>query len=103
MFFCSPRFGVTLYITSFFNIDVEHKLYFMLQVVLDLKLPKKALIEIKSVLVVALASHGQLSEAFLVYEQIKTAGHNLEPKAVTCLIVRFCISVFYIIYLQLFN
>ncbi|KAK8471692.1 hypothetical protein PHAVU_003G295700 [Phaseolus vulgaris] len=56
------------------------------QVVLDLKLPKKALIEIKSVLVVALASHGQLSEAFLVYEQIKTAGHNLEPKAVTCLI-----------------
>ncbi|KAK7345976.1 hypothetical protein VNO80_20489 [Phaseolus coccineus] len=56
------------------------------QVVLELKVQNKSLIEIKSVLVVALASHGQLSEAFLVYEQIKKAGHNLEPKAVTCLI-----------------
>jgi len=71
----------------------------MLQVVLDPNTPNNSLIEIKSVLAVALASHGQLSEAFLVYEQIKKAGHNLEPKAATCLIVRFCISVFYIIYL----
>lgn len=89
-----------MYITSFFNIGVEHKLYFMLQVLLDPKLPSKSLIEVKSVLVTALASHGQLSEAFLVYEEIKKAGHNLEPKAATCLIVRFCISVFYIIYLH---
>ncbi|KAG4980450.1 hypothetical protein JHK85_034408 [Glycine max] len=37
--------------------------------------------EIKSVLVSALASHGQLSEALLVYEEIKKAGHNLRPKA----------------------
>ncbi|KAK8464182.1 hypothetical protein PHAVU_011G140050 [Phaseolus vulgaris] len=56
------------------------------QVVLDPNTPNNSLIEIKSVLAVALASHGQLSEAFLVYEQIKKAGHNLEPKAATCLI-----------------
>ena len=64
----------------------------MLQVVLDSNIPNKSLNEIKSVLVSALASHGQLSEALLVYEEIKKAGHNLEPKAVITLIVRFCTS-----------
>ena len=75
----------------------------MLQVVLDSNIPNKSLNEIKSVLVSALASHGQLSEALLVYEEIKKAGHNLRPKAVITLIVRFCISDLYIIYLQLYN
>ncbi|KAI4333810.1 hypothetical protein L6164_018571 [Bauhinia variegata] len=56
------------------------------QVVLDPGIPVKNLIEIKSALVSALASHGQLSEAFHIYEEIKQAGHNLEPKAVTTLI-----------------
>eukprot|EP00256_Glycine_max_P042171 XP_006592494.1 pentatricopeptide repeat-containing protein At4g04790, mitochondrial isoform X3 [Glycine max] len=56
------------------------------QVVLDPIIPNKSLNEIKSVLVSALASHGQLSEALLVYEEIKKAGHNLRPKAVITLI-----------------
>ncbi|XP_052734330.1 pentatricopeptide repeat-containing protein At4g04790, mitochondrial isoform X2 [Vigna angularis] len=56
------------------------------QVVLDPNIPVKILNEIKSVLVVNLVSHGQLSEALLVYEQIKKGGHKLEPKAITCLI-----------------
>ncbi|CAJ1978735.1 unnamed protein product [Sphenostylis stenocarpa] len=56
------------------------------QVVLDPKIPNQSLNEIKSVLVSALASHGQLSEALLVYEQIKKCGHNLEPKAAIVLI-----------------
>ncbi|KAG2397006.1 Pentatricopeptide repeat-containing protein [Vigna angularis] len=55
-------------------------------VVLDPNIPVKILNEIKSVLVVNLVSHGQLSEALLVYEQIKKGGHKLEPKAITCLI-----------------
>lgn len=65
----------------------------MFQVVLDPHIPGKSLNEIKSVLVGNLVSHGQLSEALLVYEQIKKDGHKLEPKAIKCLIVRFCISV----------
>ncbi|XP_058730510.1 pentatricopeptide repeat-containing protein At4g21880, mitochondrial-like [Vicia villosa] len=56
------------------------------QVVLDSRIPLKCLNEIKSVLVSALASHGQLSEALAIYEEIKKAGHNLEPKAVITLI-----------------
>lgn len=70
---------------------------------MDPNIPDKNINEIKSVLVAALASHGQLSEALLVYEQIKKAGHKLEPKAATSLIVRFCSSVFLIIYLQHYN
>lgn len=38
-------------------------------------------------LVQALASHGQLSDAFNTYEEIKQAGCSLEPKAVISLIV----------------
>ncbi|XP_022634393.1 pentatricopeptide repeat-containing protein At4g04790, mitochondrial isoform X3 [Vigna radiata var. radiata] len=56
------------------------------QVVLDPHIPGKSLNEIKSVLVGNLVSHGQLSEALLVYEQIKKDGHKLEPKAIKCLI-----------------
>ncbi|KAI4333811.1 hypothetical protein L6164_018572 [Bauhinia variegata] len=43
-------------------------------------------IEIKSALVSTLASHGQFSEAFHIYEEIKQAGHNVEPRAVISLI-----------------
>ncbi|XP_022877504.1 pentatricopeptide repeat-containing protein At4g04790, mitochondrial-like isoform X1 [Olea europaea var. sylvestris] len=56
------------------------------QVLLDKRIPVKSLNEIKSVLVSALASHGQLSEAFEMYEGIKEAGSNLQPKAIGCLI-----------------
>lgn len=64
----------------------------------------KYLNEIKSVLVSALALHGKLSEALLVYEEIKNAGHNLEPKAILNLIVRFYIIInLYIFYSQSYN
>ncbi|WJX50823.1 hypothetical protein P8452_37074 [Trifolium repens] len=56
------------------------------QVVLDPGIQLKYLNEIKSVLVSVLASHGQLSEAIGIYNEIKNAGHHLEPKAVICLI-----------------
>ncbi|XP_061341805.1 pentatricopeptide repeat-containing protein At4g21880, mitochondrial-like [Gastrolobium bilobum] len=56
------------------------------QVVLDPLIPAKSLNQIKSVLVSVLASHGQLSEALLIYEEIKQAGHHLEPKDVMSLI-----------------
>ncbi|MED6221395.1 hypothetical protein PIB30_054245 [Stylosanthes scabra] len=59
------------------------------QVILDPSIPVKSLNEIKSVLVSALASHGELSEALVVYEEINRAGHNLEPKAVINLIEEF--------------
>ncbi|XLS50745.1 hypothetical protein HN51_011422 [Arachis hypogaea] len=58
----------------------------MLLVILDPNIQAKSLNEIKSVLVSALASHGQLFEALLVYEEINKAGYNLEPKAVISLI-----------------
>lgn len=56
------------------------------QVVSDKGLPVKYLNEIKSVLVSALASHGQMSDALDIYEEIKQAGSSLEPKAVIRLI-----------------
>lgn len=40
-------------------------------------------------LVSALASHGQMTDALNLYEEMKQAGSNLEPKAVISLIVRF--------------
>lgn len=59
------------------------------QVVLDNMIPVKSLNEIKSALVQALASHGQLSDALSIYKEIKQAGYSLEPKAVISLIVSF--------------
>ncbi|KAJ7948482.1 Pentatricopeptide repeat-containing protein [Quillaja saponaria] len=56
------------------------------QIASDKAIPIKSLNEIKSVLVSALASHGQMSEALVTYEEIKEAGYNLEPKAVISLI-----------------
>jgi pentatricopeptide repeat protein len=75
-----------------------------LQVVLDPGIPLKYLNEIKSVLVSALASHGQLFEAIAIYNEMKNAGHHLEPKAVICLIVSFCvISNLYIFHFPAYN
>ncbi|CAK7338355.1 unnamed protein product [Dovyalis caffra] len=56
------------------------------QVLLDKGIPIKNLNEIRSVLVSALASHGQMTDALHVYEEIKQAESNLEPKAVISLI-----------------
>uniref|UniRef100_A0A2C9W6R3 PROP1-like PPR domain-containing protein n=1 Tax=Manihot esculenta TaxID=3983 RepID=A0A2C9W6R3_MANES len=56
-------------------------------VLLEKGIPIKNLNEIKSVLVSALASHGQLCDALDLYEEIKEAGKYLEPKSVICLIV----------------
>lgn len=56
------------------------------QVVLDAEIPVKSRSEVKSVLVSALASHGRTSDAIIVYEEIKEAGCNLEPRAVIALI-----------------
>ncbi|GFZ12468.1 transducin/WD40 repeat-like superfamily protein [Actinidia rufa] len=57
-----------------------------LHVVLDKGVPIKSLNEIKCVLVSALASHGQISDALNIYEEIKQAECNVEPKAIICLI-----------------
>ncbi|XP_021834329.1 pentatricopeptide repeat-containing protein At4g04790, mitochondrial-like isoform X3 [Prunus avium] len=56
------------------------------QVLLDKGIPVKCLNEIKSMLVQSLASHGQLCDAFSIYEEMKQAGCSLEPKAVISLI-----------------
>lgn len=59
------------------------------QVLSDEWIPAKNLNEIKSVLVQALATHGQFSDALTIYEEIKQSGCSLEPKAVIGLIVSF--------------
>ncbi|XP_059659603.1 pentatricopeptide repeat-containing protein At4g04790, mitochondrial-like isoform X2 [Cornus florida] len=56
------------------------------QVVLDKGIPVKNLNEIKSVLLIALASHGQMSDALNIYKEIKEAKCKLEPKAIKSLI-----------------
>ncbi|XP_027342795.1 pentatricopeptide repeat-containing protein At4g04790, mitochondrial-like [Abrus precatorius] len=56
------------------------------KVILDPLIPLKSLNQIKSVLVSVLASHGQLSEALLIYEEMKQVGHKMEPKDVLSLI-----------------
>lgn len=50
-------------------------------------MPVKSLNEIKSVLVSALASHGEVKDALDLYEEIKQAKCSLEPRAALCLIV----------------
>ncbi|XP_017242687.1 pentatricopeptide repeat-containing protein At4g04790, mitochondrial [Daucus carota subsp. sativus] len=56
------------------------------QVVLDKGVPVKNLNEIKSVLVSALAINGKVDDALGIYEELKQAKCNLEPKAVLSLI-----------------
>ncbi|KAF4395902.1 hypothetical protein G4B88_028072 [Cannabis sativa] len=52
--------------------------------------PANHLTEVKGVLVQALASHGQISDALNMYDKMKQAGCSLGPKAVISLIV-FCL------------
>ncbi|KAJ8532600.1 hypothetical protein K7X08_012523 [Anisodus acutangulus] len=56
------------------------------QVIYDRGVPVKGFDEIRSVLVSALASHGQMSDALKIYEEMKEAQCKLEPKAIICLI-----------------
>lgn len=56
------------------------------QVILDEGIPVKNINEIKSALVSALASNGQMSDAFKIYDEVKEAGCHLEPKAIISLI-----------------
>lgn len=56
------------------------------QVLSDKGIPVKNLNEIKSVLVSALASREQITDALSIYEEIKQAGFRLEPKAIISLI-----------------
>ncbi|XP_039132079.1 pentatricopeptide repeat-containing protein At4g04790, mitochondrial-like [Dioscorea cayenensis subsp. rotundata] len=56
------------------------------KVILDKDVPARYLNELKSVLVSALASNGQILDALKVYDEIKRVGGSLEPKAVISLI-----------------
>ncbi|KAL9236357.1 hypothetical protein vseg_011038 [Gypsophila vaccaria] len=56
------------------------------EVILDKGLPVKSLTEIRSALVSALASHGQIADALDIYEDMKQSGCYLEPKAIVSLI-----------------
>ncbi|KAH9318727.1 hypothetical protein KI387_020496, partial [Taxus chinensis] len=56
------------------------------EVVKDQRILDKYLIEIKSALITALASHGRVSEAFEIYDDIKQVGDIPEPKAIVSLI-----------------
>ncbi|KAK6154400.1 hypothetical protein DH2020_008648 [Rehmannia glutinosa] len=59
------------------------------KVILDSKIPVKDLNELKSVLIGALAENGKLSDALKIYEEIKKAECDLNPKAIRCLIEYF--------------
>lgn len=62
------------------------------QVILNKRIPVKYLKEIKNVLIGALASNGQSSEALEMYEEMKGAKCDLDPKAIKSLIVsQFCL------------
>lgn len=62
------------------------------QVIHDQGVPVKAFNEIRSVLASALASHGQLSDALDIYNEMREAQCKLEPKAVICLIEKLQIE-----------
>lgn len=61
--------------------------HLILQVISDEGIPIKNLNEIRSVLVSAFASNGQTADALKIYDEMKQAGCDLEPKAVISLIV----------------
>ncbi|KAF3337055.1 pentatricopeptide repeat-containing protein [Carex littledalei] len=56
------------------------------QVVKDPDAPQRYMADIKSALVSNLASHGEISEAIKIYEEIKQEEFQPESKAVVCLI-----------------
>ncbi|KAJ8754661.1 hypothetical protein K2173_010752 [Erythroxylum novogranatense] len=59
------------------------------EVLLDLDIPTRNLNEIKNVLVSALVSNGQISDALNIYEEIEQAGGHVAPKTVLTLIEHF--------------
>ncbi|CAA0813936.1 Pentatricopeptide repeat-containing protein -mitochondrial [Striga hermonthica] len=59
------------------------------KVILNAKIPVKDLNEVKAALVEALAENGQLSDAIMIYEEIKKAECDLSPKSIRCLIEHF--------------
>ncbi|KAL8510528.1 hypothetical protein ACS0TY_017375 [Phlomoides rotata] len=59
------------------------------EVILDKKIPVKYLNEIKSVLVGALASNGEVSCALEMYAEMKGAECDLDPKAIKSIIEHF--------------
>ncbi|GAB2284649.1 hypothetical protein Dimus_019101 [Dionaea muscipula] len=56
------------------------------QVAFDKAVPAKNACEIKSALVAALASHGKISDALDIYEEMKQCGLTVEPKALISLL-----------------
>ncbi|KAJ1277772.1 hypothetical protein BS78_04G028900 [Paspalum vaginatum] len=56
------------------------------QVLLDKEIPHKLLSDLRSALVGALASNGQVLDALRMYEEIKQSNGSLEPKAAIALI-----------------
>lgn len=58
-----------------------------MQVIYDRRVPVKSFNEIRSVLISALASHGQMLDALEIYEEMNKAQCKLEPKTIICLIV----------------
>ncbi|KAG9454204.1 hypothetical protein H6P81_007108 [Aristolochia fimbriata] len=56
------------------------------QVLIDPEIPIKSINEVKSVLASALAFNGEIQDALKVYEEVKQAGCQLEPKAIISLI-----------------
>ncbi|KAK4420731.1 Pentatricopeptide repeat-containing protein, mitochondrial [Sesamum alatum] len=64
-------------------------LFISVQIILDKRIPVKNLNEIKSVLIGALASNGELAGALELYEEIKEAKCDLNPKAIKSLIEHF--------------
>ncbi|EFH46118.1 pentatricopeptide repeat-containing protein [Arabidopsis lyrata subsp. lyrata] len=56
------------------------------QVLVDLEVPAKDHNELKSVLIYALASNGNIIDALSIYEEMKNLGCPVEPKAIISLI-----------------
>lgn len=54
---------------------------------MDQEVPTKDHNELKSVLIHALASNGNITDALSIYEEMKEAGCHVDPKTVITLIV----------------
>lgn len=54
---------------------------------MDLAVPAKDHNELKSVLISALASNGNITDALSIYEEMKNSGYPVESKAILSLIV----------------
>ncbi|KAL5804260.1 hypothetical protein ACOSQ3_031060 [Xanthoceras sorbifolium] len=64
----------------------SNRFMWSMTVVLDKGMSIKCQSEIKGTLVIALALHGQMSDALSIFEEIKQAGCDIEPKVVISLI-----------------